>query len=91
MWHAYSIKHAQRHQQKQYWKDYRQICKLKRQDNFNKSIKILNDLNVPYTIDSDKCCLIQHQNQTIYFYPTTGTFQGSVNGRGIQDLLEKLF
>lgn len=90
MWRAYSYKKACIIQQRNYWKSYRLLCKEKRKDNFNKSLKILADANISFTITADKCCIITTNKGTINFYPTTGTFTGLYNGRGVKALLEKI-
>lgn len=90
MWRAYSVKRAQHQQQRKYWQDHRARCKNKRQDNFNKSLKILQDANIDFIVNDNKECVILTTKGEILFYPTTGTFTGTYEGRGVFDLIQKI-
>lgn len=90
MWKAYSVRRMQLQQQRRYWQDHRAACKAKRQDNFNKSIKILKDAGINFYINDNKECIIDTINGNVIFYPTTGTFNGAYQGRGVFELLQKI-
>lgn len=90
MWKCYSKKHVVIHTYHKDWAYYRKYCKLKRLDNYKKSLKILKDANVPYIEDSYKNIKITINNVNITFCPTTGVFYGTHNGRGVFQLIKEI-
>lgn len=90
MYRAYSQKHAIIRQHQHEWSKYRQCCKQKRKDNIIKSLKILNDANVPYITNIDKSVTIDSNDGKVIFHPSTGTFYGAHEGRGIFNLIQKI-
>lgn len=91
MWHAYSEKKIRVQQQNKYWHDYRKHAKQKRQDNCKKSLKILQDAKIQFTFNTiNKSCNIITNKGNVIFYPTTGTFNGAYQGRGVFQLIKKI-
>lgn len=89
MWHAYSPKRASRIEEQKQWKDYRTKARMKRTDNVIKSTKILKDAKIKYEVIG-KSYIIKTDKGKIVFYPTTGTYQGICNGRGIFNLINDI-
>jgi hypothetical protein len=90
MWRSYSPKRALLGQHQISWQRYRQACKEKRIDNYNKSLKILKDTQIPFIEHADKKITIATEQGEVVFHPTTGIFYGACEGRGIFDLIQKI-
>ena len=90
MWKAYSRKSAIHRQQTQQWIHYRQLCKLKRQDNIEKSLHILKVAKIDAVYKAPCEYEIITDKGIVNFYPATGTYQGACTGRGVFNLLKDL-
>ena len=73
------------------FKAYREYCRDKRQSNREKSTALLTENGIKFESRNDGVHLmIETAKGRVNFYPSTGLFNGAIQGRGVRNLLAKL-
>lgn len=76
---------------KEYFKSYREYRRDKRQSNLERSTALLKQNNIEFQSRNDGYhLLIETSKGRVNFYPSTGLYNGALQGRGVKNLIEEL-
>ncbi len=78
-------------EQTEYWRDIKKYSQLKKESNRISSTKHLREAGIEFDSRNDGLHLmIKHQKGIIHFWPSTGKFNGIIEGRGVFNLIKAI-